>query len=240
MQSTQTNLSEFIVRAERASPNMMLGNEVSGSGNINAFVLRVTDDKLLLGHIEAFCDAIGEKYLCVKETSKKDKVHYHATFITVDYPIEEVRGYLKETFPQLNSGHKYNLQESDINDNSRLIYLLKDVEDFNDHDVLRCKGYTYDQLENFKKQSYKKFSKETFMKDLDQLEQDFYKRPVTQHVLLMKLAELKCVKYNQNPNWNHMIAWTERVMLKSKHECLKDEIKAMTWNMLSRRYNSQK
>jgi len=190
------------IESSRAPPNMELLSEPSAQA---VFIRWTYDDESLN---QQFISKYS-KYVYAREFSKKQKVHYHAVVVTDD-DSETVRAHFREVFPMLNSGHLYNLQQSESIEQS-LIYICKDVVDVND---LKFKEFDVNYLKSLCKISYKKFSKESFMKDLSELENIYMLTDMSPEDLLDRFIEIKVVKYNQNPNWNNATGWVDRCVIR--------------------------
>lgn len=190
-------------------PNVEVLSEVS------SFCVRITEETL--NPLEIIRSVLfreeelhgSEKWVLTEEKSKKDKIHYHYVVVDCKCGIDEYRNGFKSRFPQLNSGHKYNLQKS-TDWKYAVGYVLKDIKDLHVAQFagkLYFEGFTMEELEILKNFSYKKFDKGEFQKALGDLELRYMQEKRSRQLRDMgdwldALITLK-MEYNQKPNWKN-------------------------------------
>lgn len=184
--------------------------------------LRVTppdpkDDDLCAGLLDWLQSSFVAKYVMTSELAKKTKkLHYHLA-ILANCDTEQVRKYFKRMFPECNSGHLYDLAAARDEDYA-IAYALKDYK--KDSPTLWQTGFTLKQIDTYKRISYKKFSKEEFMVALKEIDKRFLAQSDRSRQTwgrahegyIMEIDALKCVTYNQNSNWNWVLAKAETMM----------------------------
>lgn len=207
-------------------PNIEVGTELCKSeegvplgGTV--IVMRITPPNPQTDTLEEAClqflqDPVCEKWIMVREYAPKTKkLHYHFV-VQISITDEQFRTELKNFFPELNSGHLYNLQISE-DPLQALVYVLKDKGKY------WSSGISAEWIDKCQKASYKKYSKEAFAKELDKLDTKFLcnldkvnniqKYFKVQEDYLTELSMLKA-SYNQNQNWNWSFAHSETMMIR--------------------------
>lgn len=195
------SIDRFVKRNEGALLPIIKPQEVESS----FFMLRLTPfGRYNIEDVEAFIKTLSGNYVISKEFSKKDKEHYHILVATdkCEEDIRElIRDFLKIHFTapakRGDANKQYNLQEC-IDVVHSLTYLLKDGGE-----LLYGEGINKDSLEYYKKLSYKKFDKESFAKELQELKDKFKEYKYSLKAMMEAVALLKA-KYRQPIDFNYI------------------------------------
>lgn len=170
-----------------------------------SYALRLTPfDKYGVPEIEKFLKENFEDFIFVQETSKKIRVHYHCIIFTKhdEYTVREIiRAYLKTIFtdpPKRGDANKqYNLSEIDELELA-LIYILKDGgENFCSSNI------DFEVLSDLKKKSYRKYSKQDFTTQLEELKAKFKDEKTRLEDMMVSIVKLKSL-YRQPVNMNNI------------------------------------
>jgi len=195
----QTNIKDFVEVQGLSLPIMKVPRVESIT-----YALRLTPlGKYGVKEIEEFFKDTFCDYIFVREESKKAKEHYHAVlfdYTDEDSVREKIRLFLRKYFtepPKRGDANKqYNLSQiEDIE--LAIIYILKDsTEIFYSDNIIE------ESVKQLSKKSYKKYSKEEFSKQLEELKKQFKEQDTRLDDMMVKIYQLKAL-YRQpiNPNY---------------------------------------
>lgn len=181
------------------------------SGKVEStYALRLTPmEKYGISEIINFLQMFDD-YVFTEELSKKLKVHYHVVLFTKLYEDEvreKIREFLSLYFtepPKRGDANKqYNLSEI-VDLELSLIYILKDGGDKNTIWLFYSNNINYDTLQQLKKKSYKKFSKEDFAKQLEEIKSRFKENITINLMDMMTLVVQLKAEYRQPINMTHI------------------------------------
>lgn len=193
------NISEYLKKEGKSLIPILKTSQVEST-----YALRLTPmDKYTLQDIKDFL-GVFDDYVIVEETSKKLKLHYHAIIFTKLYEDEvreRIRGFLNKYFkepPKRGDANKqYNLSETGDLELS-LVYLLKDGGP-----ITYSQNINDEYLETLKKQSYKKYSKDEFSKQLEELKKRFKTNDTRLDDMMIEVTKLKAL-YRQPINMTYI------------------------------------
>lgn len=170
----------------------------------STYALRLTPmEKYNIDNIKEFLNGFDD-YVFSEEVSKKHKTHYHVVLFTKmneDEVRDKIRQFLGKYFiepPKRGDANKqYNLSEVE-NLELSLIYILKDGGK-----LFYSEGIDSEVLEQLKKKSYKKFSKEDFQAQFDELKKQFKEHDPSISDMMVQICQLKAL-YRQPINLNYI------------------------------------
>lgn len=199
MTTTQTNIKDFVEVRGLSLPIMIVPRVESISYALRMTPLGKYEHQDLIDFLLTFDD-----YIVVREVSKKHKEHYHVVLFTdqfEDIVRERIRAFLLIHFtdpPKRGDANKqYNL--SQIDDLQLAItYILKDST--LENPVLFSSNVNGELIIKLQKKSYKKYSKDEFMKELEVLKSKFKDDLETDiHAMMCSVVRLKSL-YRQPIN----------------------------------------
>lgn len=190
----QTLISEHV----HVSPIMIRGNVESTPYALRLTPLGRYGDFQIKDFLKQF------EYVYVNEKSKKGKEHSHIVLFTKDDEDvlrQKIRDFLKIYFPDPakrgDANKQYNLSEvEDVE--LAITYILKDSEE-----VFMSEGIIKEKIDELKKQSYKKFSKEDFAKQLEELKKQFKANDPNLDEMMVSVIRLKAL-YRQPINMTYI------------------------------------
>lgn len=131
-------------------------------------------------------------YLFSQEMSKRDKLHFHICFYSSreeDSIRDCIRKFLLEKFDGVNnkgdSNKRYNLTEVQEFEQS-VVYILKDGGE-----IFYGSQIDVDNVSSYKKFSYKKYSKEDFASELEDLKKKFKDEDTSVREMMIAIVKLK-------------------------------------------------
>jgi len=168
------------------------------------YALRLTPlDKYGVEEIDKFLQGNSSDWIHSLELSKGGKPHYHIVMWSdkdEETVRQSIRDFLLPFFPKPKRGDankQYNLSEvQDIE--MSITYILKDGGE-----LKYSKGINETELEKYKKQSYKKYSKQEFASKLEELKKQFKAGDLDIREMMEKVVLLKSV-YRQPINMQHI------------------------------------
>jgi len=175
------------------------------SGRVEStYALRLTPfDKYNTDNIITFLSTFDD-YIFTEEVSKKSKVHYHVVLFTKLYEDEvreKIRVFLSTYFtepPKRGDANKqYNLSEIQDLEIS-ITYILKDGGR-----IFHSSNINEKQVEALKKKSYRKYSKEDFSKQLEELKARFKEQDTSMIDMMTLICQLKS-EYRQPVNMSYI------------------------------------
>lgn len=192
----------------------------------STYALRLTPmDKYAIPEIVCFLKTFDD-YIFTEEISKKLKVHYHVVLFTKLYEDEvreKIREFLNLYFtepPKRGDANKqYNLSEI-VDLELSIIYILKDGGK-----LLYSSNINYDVLESLKKKSYKKFSKEDFAKQLEEIKSRFKENHSIKLVDMMTLVVQLKAEYRQPVNMTHIYHMCLSFSIHNKPQLAEDYVR---------------
>lgn len=166
------------------------------------YMLRLTPfEEYQDGDVKELLNMFSAKiWIYSKEVSKGDKIHYHTLFQCYKDPREDIKEWLQTFFTdkwKKEDGNKrYNLTEVD-DINKAVTYVVKDGDYFiGDH-------INTSYVENCKKKSFKKYSKEAFASAFEELKTEFREDKIDHLELRTKFIRLKAT-YGQPVDSNRI------------------------------------
>lgn len=166
----------------------------------SVYALRLTPlGQYGLTELQNLCKTFDD-YIFIREESKAKKEHYHAVIWATEYEDEvrnRIRDFLKLHFPEPakrgDANRQYNLstvQDLEIT----VTYLLKDGGE-----IYTSPNVNTESVEKLKKKSFRKYSKEEFMTQLEVLKTSFKDKNTELGDMMVAIIKLKAM-YRQPIN----------------------------------------
>lgn len=195
-------MDQFIKKCELSSPPNMDSKEAQKLSK----ALRITPYTLFT--FQEFVEFLTQfsKYIVCREYAEHE--HFHV-LLEDDITKTSLRKLFKDKWPLLEGNGMISIKPT-RDYIAYKTYILKEHEWVG-------KGYDQEELKVLEKTSYKKYSKESFAKELQLLDNEFITGKSNKYVYIDDYIRLK-VSYNQHPNEKWCMDHLEMLKCKQNHD----------------------